>query len=365
VVNNISTGSNFVSATDLDLYPADPTLAKPDIGTAEPFRKDWGVMSGGNDGLTSLVDADFLGNSAGPTGLYCLDLVEDLAIVAIPDRASAAIHTGLLDYCEVWREGRPFAILDCPPVATVPSAAAMVDYVKVTAALLNRSEFGAIYWPRIKILNPASSVFGTDESIAVAYSGFIAGTYARNDEKTGGIYKSPAGIDGNSGVLSGCIGFESDEVLDKRKRDLLYPARINPITQITGTPRHIDGGRDLKVTGNWPHISQRRGVSYIEATIKRGLVWAKHLPNTPELRKRVERVVTMFLLGEMNVGAFASREPAKAFYVDVSDRLNPPSVVNSGKLVLRVGLAMNTPSEFIEVRITADTRALEEELASL
>ncbi len=82
------------------------------------------------------------------------------------------------------------------------------------------------------------------------------------------------------------------------------------------------------------------------------------------LRAQVRRTITAFLLAQMNNGAFRSREPAKAFFVDVSDQLNTPSVIFAGKLIARVGLATNKPAEFVIIRISQDTRALEVELAA-
>ena len=78
----------------------------------------------------------------------------------------------------------------------------------------------------------------------------------------------------------------------------------------------------------------------------------------------VRRTITAFLLPQMNNGAFRSREPSKAFFVDVSETLNTPSVIFAGKLIARVGLATNKPAEFIVLRISQDTRALEAELAA-
>src|SRR5690606_19098163 len=66
-------------------------------------------------------------------------------------------------------------------------------YVTATAALLNLSEFAAIYWPRVKVLNPAKSVFGAADQIVVAPSGIIAGVYARTDGATPGAWLRPAG----------------------------------------------------------------------------------------------------------------------------------------------------------------------------
>ena len=59
------------------------------------------------------------------------------------------------------RDGAVFAVLD-PPANQ--SATDIVTYVATTAALEQLSEFGAIYWPRVKVLNPQKSVFGSAEA---------------------------------------------------------------------------------------------------------------------------------------------------------------------------------------------------------
>ena len=63
-------------------------------------------------------------------------------------------------------------------------------------------------------------------------------------------------------------------------------------------------------------------------------------------------------------GAFRSREPSKAFFVDVSEQINTPTVIFAGKLIARIGLATNKPAEFIVLSISQDTRSLEAELAA-
>jgi phage tail sheath protein FI len=105
-------------------------------------------------------------------------------------------------------------------------------------------------------------------------------------------------------------------------------------------------------------------VIFIERSLKQGLQFARHKNNTEGLRATVRRTITAFLLTQMNNGAFRSRVPAKAFFVDVSDLLNTPTVIFAGKLLARIGLATNKPAEFIVLRISQDTRALEAELAA-
>lgn len=346
----VNANSNLVTVTDLLSGAADP---RPAEGT-------FGPLAGGDDGLVGLDDNDFIGSDAGQTGIRGFDQIQGLALLAIPARATSGVHNAMLTYCEVTREGEMFAILDIPEGQTAQQA---VVYVESTAAILNFSEYGAIYWPRIQIVNPSKTIFGNDDNIVVAPSGHIAGVYARTDSSLlGGVYRAPAGPE--RGRIAGMVGFETDETKDKRKRDLVYPKRINPITVTPGQPRHIDGSRTLKGNGNFPSIPERRGVIFIESSLKNGLQFLKHDQNTPKTRRDANRTVTAFLLAQLRNGAFADPDPAKAFFVDTSTELNTPTVVAAGQLIIRIGLAPAVPAEFIIIRVTKDTRAIDEELAA-
>ncbi len=346
LVNDPNSGSALVRVTDQRLAPG-AVLA---LQTAP--------LAGGDDGLAGLTDADFVGSPTGKTGLYAFDTVQDLATLLVPGRATPVVHNAMIDYCEVDRAGMVLAILATPAGM---SADDIVTYVSQTAALEGRSEFGAIFWPRVAVMNPATAYFGSAATVLMDPSGFIAGLFCLNDvAKPGGIYEASAGTE--SGVLAGVVGLETDEVLDETKRDLVYPHRINPITTATGQPRYVDGCYTLKGDGNWPFIPQRRGVTFIEKSLKRGLDWVRHKNNTTSLRARVYRTSFAFLYTQMQNGAFASTTPKTAFVIDVSDGpggLNTAAVIASGQLIAEYGLALNTPAEFAVLRVRKDTRALD------
>ena len=347
VVNDPRSGSVLIRVTDQQL-PGQPV---PPAQIAS--------LSGGDDGLTGLADQDFIGDPVSKTGLRAFDRVLDLSVLLVPGRATPAVQQAMVHYCEDVRSGMVFAVLDPPPLY---SAAQMVQHVELDASLLELTEHAAIYWPRLQILNPDKAALGSADRVIVPPSGVVAGVYARTDAvRPGGVYDPPAGID--KGKLIGVVGFETDEVLEESKRDLVYPKRINPITTGPGMPRYIDGSRTLKSTGNFPYVAERRGVIFIERSLKQGLQFARHKNNTEGLRAQVRRTITAFLNTQMNNGAFRSREPAKAYFVDVSEALNTPDVIFAGKLIVRVGLATNKPAEFILLLISQDTRALEAALA--
>ncbi len=70
----------------------------------------------------------------------------------------------------------------------------------------------------------------------------------------------------------------------------------------------------------------------------------------------MRRTIQSFLLTQMRNGAFRSQDPAKAFFVDVSDALNTPSVIFAGKLIARIGLATNKPAELDHLAKSRKTR---------
>lgn len=348
-VETVTASSQRLTFTDLDAS----AVQRPANGTYS--------LTGGDAGLTGLADADFLGavstvDGEGNTGMRALDVVDDSQILIIPGQATSVVHNGMVNYCENVRNKAMFAILDCPAGL---SAVQMRNYVLTTASLKNSSEFGAIYWPRPLVPNPNPTVFGKVANIAVPCSGLVAGVYARTDANTTpGVFQSPAGTE--VGVLTSVVGFETTETYDERKRDLLYPENVNLLTKKSGTQNYIDGSRTLNLTGDFPYINQRRGVIFIEQSLAAGSEFARHRNNDQELRRTLERSYNEFLVKQMVKGAFRSRnDPSKAFFVEMNERLNPPSVVQSGKLIGRIGLAMNAPAEFIVLRFSRDTRAID------
>lgn len=357
IVNNANTGSLYVTATDQDAGGT-PTTDRPINGTH-------GYMTGGDDGLTSLADTDFVGNSAGPTGLYALDTISTLRLAGIPARASTTIYAGLKTYCDTWRSQSVFGVYATPTLAAVATVAAMKTFAETTCSLVNSTEYGAIFWPRIKIANPSKSVYGQDDAISVDPSLWICGTISRVDSSIiGGVYEAPAGVEQGMGVINGQIGLETLEVNDLQKREILSGVQVNPIRHHPTYGYYIDGHQNLKETGNWPSISEVRGKIHIAQSISESLEWVKHRRNTKRLRNRVTRSINAFLLKELANNAFATDVPAEAFFVQCDDKNNPPYVAAAGELKVKVGLNFGTPIDVGQLIIAKDTRAYEESLAA-
>lgn len=356
VVNDVDDGSNLIAVTDLSA----------DVGVidARPANGMFS-LSGGSDGVASLADTDFNGDPTGMTGIRAFDQTPSLAILTCPGRATPSVHNAMITYCEATRFGDCFAILDSPAGY---SAQDMTTYVQSTALLYESSEFGAIYWPRVNVTNPNATLYGSASQVTVAPSGLIAGVYARNDaSKPGGVYEAPAGMGKNPGGVgwgqfNNVLGLETDEVKDENKRDLIYPLLINPIVGLDGLPIHIDGSRTLSDQGNFPTIGERRGVIFIERSLKQALVVAKHRKIKTSTLSALQRQTIAFLTTQMNNDAFASDDATTAFNVNFGPGLNTVATMQARQILGRVGLATAKPAEFIILRVGQDTRALEAQL---
>jgi hypothetical protein len=354
VINNADTGSDLIEVIDLDSPSSTPTDL-PALGTYS--------LTAGDDGLAGLTDTDYIGDSGAQTGLYAFDIVLDFAVGPLaPNRCTSAVQNAQVDYAEIHRNKFSFVPLGPPANNTKQQ---IVTYVGTTAALEGKSEFGAIYWPRVKIVNPDTAIYGTSDSVTIDPVGIIAGIYARTDGSLpGGVYRAPAGIE--YGRLIGVVGFETDDVLNEGTRDYVDSHHINPLRADPGTPRYIDGCDCLKTDSNFPTVPERRGVIYIERTIKSGLEVWRHSPNDQRTRTEAQSTITAFLIDQMKLRAFRTEDPSTAFFVDADipgTGINPPTVQFSRKLYVDIGLATNKPNKWIILSFSQDVRALQEQLA--
>ncbi|MBU1483186.1 MAG: phage tail sheath family protein [Gammaproteobacteria bacterium] len=205
--------------------------------------------------------------------------------------------------------------------------------------------------------NPSAAVFGSDDSIVVPPSGSVCGVFARTEQaRLGGIYDAPAGP--TRGILRGIVGVEDEAVLEKATRDLIYPKRINPITRMTGKPWTIDGARGLDADGNFPNVSERRGVNFIKRSLEDGLAYVRFEPHDESLRASVIRTSRGFLNTQMQRGAFRSVDPETAYQVVCDDTNNSAQDVFDQRINIDILLATAKPAEFVNISISQDTSAL-------
>lgn len=287
---------------------------------------------------------DYVGDSEQRTGFAGLEAVDDVTMLCVPDVMSAH-ERGLLDddgllgvqqamvaHCELM--GDRVAILDPPPSR---SAQQIKRWRMETAGY--DSKYAALYWPWLRVMDPI-----TGKPAHVPPSGHIAGIWARNDD-TRGVHKAPA-----NEVVRGAIAMEL--AITKGEQDQLNPVGVNCIRAFPGQGIRVWGARTLSSDPEWRYLNVRRLFNYVEKSILQGTNWVVFEPNDEKLWDSVKRTITMFLRGVWRDGALFGSTPEDSFFVKCDAENNPPDSVDSGRLVVDIGIAPVKPAEFVVFRIS-------------
>ena len=310
-----------------------------------PKKEQTIILSGGGAGLADLAVSDFSGDESAQNGLHAFDVVDDINIVAIPDKAGdRGVILEALTYCKNRKDC--FFIADSPKEL---SPTVVRDFKKATGNYSGNafnSSYGALYYPWVYINDPL-----TGKKKLIPPSGVVAGTYAYTDSARG-VHKAPAGI--SEGYLDSVVGIE--RIITKGEHDVLNPEKINVIRSLP-SGICIWGARTLSADSEWLYVNVRRLLLYIEESIDEGTQWVVFEPNDPMLWGKVKRNITAFLTRVWRDGALFGSTPEEAFFVKVDEENNPPEVIDAGQLIIEVGVAPVKPAEFVIIRISQKTLA--------
>lgn len=343
--------------------PSDPAPIETRINQTSLFLRAE-VAAGTGKRPDNVIDpeplSDGYGNSADtPLGissaLNALDTIDGISLLVTADTAMIEDVGKQRDVAQevlTWCEDRPrkdlFAILDTP-FGLDPQEA---DAYKTGAAVAGadagpalHSSYGAIYYPWIDMLDPATTM-----NVPVPPSGAMAGTYANTDMAVG-PWQIPAGT--TYGALNVATGVERS-VTDS-DQDRLNPNGINAIRQMVNYGILAWGGRTLTSDPSLVYVNVRRTLTMIENSIYDGLQWVVFEPNTPELWGSVTRDVTAFLTGMWQQGALIGNKSSEAFWVLCDASNNPSELQRTGELVIDMGVAPTYPAEFIVIRLKLTT----------
>jgi phage tail sheath protein FI len=285
----------------------------------------------------------YVGDSAARTGFGGLEALDDISMVVCPDALAAyeqglldddglkAVQLGIIAHCELL--GDRMAILDTPPGLTAQQVA---HWRQHTAGYDSR--FAALQWPWVAVHDPA-----TGGIKHVPPSGHVAGLWARTDAERG-VHKAPA-----NDVLRGVVDVALQTT--RGEHDVLNPIGVNVIRSFPGRGIRLFGARTLSSDASWRYVNVRRLFNYVESSLLNGTQWVVFEPNDRALWGRVTRTVSAFLATVWRSGALFGDTAAEAFYVKCDDETNPQEVIESGQLVVEIGIAPVKPAEFVVFRL--------------
>ena len=302
------------------------------------------MLKGGKDGIpfSSEANAVYVGNDflepTLRTGLFALKNIDGISIVAVPGLSSKDyknIQSKLINHCEIM--GDRFAVLDSEKEADTTAIQSQRN--------LFDSKYAAIYYPWISIFDPLSQ-----QQIDMPPSGHVCGIYARSDTERG-VHKAPA-----NEVVSGALDLEVMSsglraIITKGQQDVLNPKGINCIRAFPGRGIRVWGARTISSDPLWHYVNVRRLFIYVEKSINDGTQWVVFEPNDEKLWARVKQTINQFLTTVWRSGALMGTTQDEAFFVKCDRSTMTQDDIDTGKLIVLIGIAPVKPAEFVIFRI--------------
>lgn len=268
-----------------------------------------------------------------------LDLLADLdfSLLVVPATARLGRATSLaVDAALLAGRRRAFYLVDPPAGRT---AATVVGWARSFGGGRN----AAVYFPRLRVRGPA----GERE---VTAAGAVAGVIARADRERG-VWKAS----GEHESLRGIVGPALD--VPEEALAALADAGVNVIRRPASGPARISSGRTREESNpDWKYVAVRRFALFVEESVEQGTRWMVFEPNDERLWAEVRAAVRAFLRGLLRQGAFPASRAPDAFFVRCDRTTTTQDDVDSGRVVVHVGVAPLRPAEFVTVRIGLQAR---------
>ena len=308
-----------------------------DLGTASGLPADRPVigvfdLSGGNNGVTGLDDADYSGDPSQHTGFYAFDEIDALNLIMVPGVTTAeVIHAGVT-YAE---NRQDLMLLAETPIHLEPLEA--VDFRKGQGMYSHgafNSSYAALYYPWIEINDPV-----TGKRKLIPPSGAVAGCYARSDKKAH-VWYAPAGIDRGRIFNALSLGYKTS----RGERDVLYPEGVNVIASFPDSGINIWGQKTLQSQPSaLDRVNVRRLMMFIEEAIATSSRFVVFEPNNPQTWRALIRLINPFMQDIKDKGGLYD------FAVQCDEETNTPAVIDRNELMARVFVKPTKTAEFIEL----------------
>lgn len=308
-----------------------------DLGTASGLPADRPVigvfdLSGGNNGVTGLDDADYSGDPSQHTGFYAFDEIDALNLIMVPGVTTAeVIHAGVT-YAE---NRQDLMLLAETPIHLEPLEA--VDFRKGQGMYSHgafNSSYAALYYPWIEINDPV-----TGKRKLIPPSGAVAGCYARSDKKAH-VWYAPAGIDRGRIFNALSLGYKTS----RGERDVLYPEGVNVIASFPDSGINIWGQKTLQCQPSaLDRVNVRRLMMFIEEAIAESSRFVVFEPNNPQTWRALIRLINPFMQDIKDKGGLYD------FAVQCDEETNTPAVIDRNELMARVFVKPTKTAEFIEL----------------
>jgi phage tail sheath protein FI len=283
-------------------------------------------------------------NPLNKTGLYALEDLSNVSIVAVPGSTYNAGSNGSAAYLDA-QETTNYLIAHCEKmlyriaVLDAPNNQGISDISAWRGQF--DSEYAALYYPWVRIIDPTNTTTVTE--INLPPSGFVAGIYARSDSNEG-VQKAPA-----NEIVTDAIGFET--MLNKGQQDVLNPQGVNCFRFFEGRGYRLWGARTVTSQAIWQYVNLRRYMNYLKQSIDQGTQDLVFQSNGPDLWASTQQRVSDFLSNEFANRRLLGATKTQAFFVRCDLTTMTQNDLDNGRLVCLIGVSLLRPAEFVIFRI--------------
>jgi phage tail sheath protein FI len=335
IVNTYSIYANVVEVdagltAGVDYTLTGLTYGNPSSGSAT-YKVGDATVSGDVEGTNgTVVDADWI------AAVDALDTVPGALLINLVGQTSKSLVDKATTYSET--RGNAFVIID--PSKTLLTSAAITGLTDT----YNKSSYGAVYYPVLKMPDPARS--GSATLRDTFPGGAIAGLFSRvEQERT--VAKAPAGYAydiRNAYALT--TNFTEASI------GLLYDSNVNTMKNIPGGGIIINGARTLKRTDITKYVPVRRSLNYIKHNVETIANYALFEPNGERVWTDINNRIWKFLADFWGAGGLKGRNVTEAFYIICDSTNNTTYTIENGELHVEVGVALQSPAEFIVINVS-------------
>jgi phage tail sheath protein FI len=253
--------------------------------------------------------------------------------------ADASVLTNTINWAEA--QGNVFVVVDGPKPGPTDTPATMATALTTLEAGLPASSHAAIYGPWLYVQDRKV----TGALRLTAPGGSVLGQYARNDV-TRGVQKAPGGV---GTALRGVIDVAAR--FDNGTLDTLNQKQVNVIRSLPGAGICIMGVRTLSTGMPDRYINIRRSLMFIERDLVNLTRFGIFETNDSDTWDSIAAVISQYLTTQFQIGMLQGDTPDQAFFVTCDSTNNDTASVNAGVVNVDVGVALNSPAEFIVIRI--------------
>ncbi len=238
----------------------------------------------------------------------------------------------LLRHIAAWCERTDrVALFDLPPGSTAG------DIIELRRTI--RSQNAAVYGPWIR--TPSADA-PTSELSTLPPCGAVAGIIARK-EAGGSVGTPPA-----NAILQGVSGLEQSRL---PSAGFLHDERVNLIRR-RSDGWTLMGSRTTDGDTYAGHVNVRRILNYLKRQLPIDASWATFQPNDKRLWRRLIQTISRRLKKLYHANALQGARADEAFFVRCDRETNPPAVLDDGRVVALIGVAVAVPAEFIELEFS-------------